>query len=401
VQVRQGDHGVTVPLGYRAGAVACGIKDGSEKQDLGVIVSAEPAAAAAVFTQNRAAAAPIHLDRERIKSHRVSAIVANSGNANASTGPQGLRDAIAMGALISERFAAPADDVLVFSTGVIGIPMPMDRVEAGIARVEVSADGGQDFARAIMTTDTRMKSCSIGLEIDGVTMHIGGAAKGSGMIHPNMATLLGFLTTDARVEPGFLQASLAAAVERSFNMISVDGDTSTNDAVVLLANGAVGGAYLHAMHPAAAVFADALTTLCVDLAKQLAADGEGARTLVEIQVAGARSVHDAREIARSISRSNLVKTAVFGGDPNWGRIICAAGYAGCDFDPDLATLFLNDVRIYDKGLGLPYSREVTSAMLKAPEVIVRLDLGLGDGSATAWGCDMSYDYVRINAEYTT
>ncbi len=401
MQVRDADQGVTVPLGYRAGAVACGIKDGSAKPDLAVIVSDVPAAAAAVFTQNKAAAAPIHLNRARIQSHRASAIVANSGNANACTGSQGLQDARTMGTLVAARFGVPDEDVLVFSTGVIGVPLPMDRVESGFARLDVSTVGGQDFARAIMTTDTRPKSCSIGLEIDGVAINIGGAAKGAGMIHPNMATLLGFLTTDARIEPEFLQASLTSAVERSFNMISVDGDTSTNDAVVLLANGAAGAACIHAAHPEATAFSQSLTALCLHLAKQLVSDGEGARTLVEVQVDGARCESDARAIAREISKSNLVKTAVFGGDPNWGRIICAAGYSGCDFDAEQATLHLNDMCLYDKGLGLQYSRGRASRLLKEPTVTLRLDLHLGDGSATAWGCDMSYDYVRINAEYTT
>ncbi len=401
MQVRHDDQGVTEPQGYRAGAVACGIKDGSAKADLGVIVSDQPAAAAAVFTQNRAAAAPIVLCRERIQSHRASAIVANSGNANACTGAAGLQDARAMAARTAERFGVPEDEVLVLSTGVIGVPMPMDRVEAGVERLNATHDGGREFARAIMTTDTRLKSCSVGLEVDGMPIRIGGAAKGSGMIHPNMATLLGFLTTDARVEPEFLRTALSAAVDRSFNMISVDGDTSTNDAVVVLANGASGGSPLHGSHPAATQFSSALTDLCVDLAKQLASDGEGARTLIEVQVSGASSDADARNIARAISKSSLVKTAVFGGDPNWGRVICAAGYAECAFEPNLATLFLNDICLFDKGAGLPYAREQAAALLKQPSVVFHLKLGLGDGSATAWGCDMSYEYVHINAEYTT
>jgi len=401
VHVQHDDQGVTEPQGYRAGAVACGIKEGSTKQDLGVIVSDASATAAAVFTQNRAAAAPIVLCRERMQAHRASAIVANSGNANACNGEQGMSDARTMGAHVAEKFGLPQEDVLVLSTGVIGVPMPMDRVDDGIARVKVERGGGQDFAHAIMTTDTRMKSCSISLEIDEVPVRVGGAAKGSGMIHPNMATLLGFLTTDARVEPVFLREALGAAVAKSFNMISVDGDTSTNDAVVLLANGAAGGALLHASHPAADLFSEALSLLCVDLAKQLVADGEGARTLIEVQVAGARNAQDARDIARAISRSNLVKTAVFGGDPNWGRVICAAGYAGCDFDAGIATLYLDDVCLFAQGFGLAYARERAEALLKQPSVTFRLELGLGDGAATAWGCDMSYEYVRINAEYTT
>jgi glutamate N-acetyltransferase / amino-acid N-acetyltransferase len=401
VEQRRSEQGVTTALGYAAGAVACGIKESSMKLDLAVLLSDAPAAAAGVFTQNKAAAAPVLLSRDRVRSGAVSAIVANSGNANACTGPQGLLDAKATAQAVARRFAIPEREVLVFSTGVIGVPMPMERVVSGIQRVAPYQDGGPDFAQAIMTTDTRRKSVAVERSIGDILVRIGGSAKGAGMIHPNMATLLGFITTDARVDPAFLQATLVAATDRSFNMISVDGDTSTNDAVVVLANGRAGGPLIGEEQSGADIFAAALLEVCTDLAKQLAQDGEGARTLIEIRVDGARDQADARRVARTISASNLVKTAVFGGDPNWGRIICAAGYAGAEMDLNRSSLFLEDLCLFRDGTGCPYSAEHAAALLRKPQVTIRLTMGLGQGSAVAWTCDMSYDYVRINAEYTT
>jgi glutamate N-acetyltransferase/amino-acid N-acetyltransferase len=395
------EQGVTAAQGFAAAAVQCGIKEGSTKPDLTVVLSDRPANVAAVFTQNRAAAAPVILSRERANNGRATAVVANSGNANACTGPQGLQDARDMSAAVAQRFGLSDDDVLVLSTGVIGVPLPMPKILHGIDRLEPSADAGLDFAHAIMTTDTRQKVYAVEREIGGVNVRIGGAAKGSGMIHPNMATLLGVITTDAQVEPQFLHSSLKSAVDLTFNMISIDGDTSTNDAVLVLANGAAGGTLIGEGTAGAELFSRALLDVCTTLAKEIVRDGEGAHCLIEIRVTGAHSGSDARQIARSISASALVKTAVFGADPNWGRVLCAAGYSGGELDPDRATLHLDDICLLRLGTGMPYDRSRATELLRQPLVTFSLDLGLGDGAAVAWGCDMSYDYVRINAEYTT
>lgn len=396
-----GASGVTAARGFRAGGIACGIKTIAGTPDLALLIADSPCAVAGVFTRNRAAAAPVLLCRARVSTGRARAVVVNSGNANACTGPQGMRDAEAMAARTAERFALAPAEVLVLSTGVIGVPMPMDRVEDGIARCEVEHDGGERFARAILTTDTCLKARTITYEHEGTTITIGGAAKGSGMIHPNMATMLAVITTDAPVAPGFLQDVLRRAADRTFNLISVDGDSSTNDSLIALASGAAGGGAIDAAHPGAAAFERALTAVCADLAKDVVRDGEGANSVIEIQVRGAGSDAEARAVARAITVSPLVKAAVFGGDPNWGRVICAAGNAGPDFDVSRASLTLEGIELFRGGMGVPFDRTAAAARLKQAEVHLVLDLGGGDGQAVAWGCDLSYDYVRINAEYTT
>ena len=393
--------GVTAARGFRAAGIHCGIKQDNSVPDLGVVLSDGPATAAGVFTQNRAAAAPVHLCREHLRGGAARVVLANSGNANACTGAQGRLDAMSMATAAAERFNVPVGAVCVLSTGVIGVPLPLDSILSGVARLDPVADGGAAFAHAIMTTDTHDKVAAVECSLNGRAVRIGGAAKGSGMIHPNMATLLGVLTTDAPVASDFLQHVLERAVHRSFNAISVDGDTSTNDSVLLLANGAAGGATITAGHPDAAVFERALQSVCVALATAVVRDGEGARSLIEVRVTGASSESDARIVARSISASSLVKTAVFGADPNWGRVLCAAGYAGVDFDIERATLHLGNICLFKRGVGLEYDRSTAEAYLRAPDVCFALDLGMGDDHATAWGCDLSYEYVRINGEYTT
>jgi glutamate N-acetyltransferase/amino-acid N-acetyltransferase len=271
----------------------------------------------------------------------------------------------------------------------------------GIDRLNPVEHGGLDFAHAIMTTDTKRKISVVERDIGGVTIRVGGVAKGAGMIHPNMATLLGIITTDASIEPRLLQSILKPVIDKTFNMISVDGDTSTNDAVVVMANGAAGGPPLSANTVESQLFADALLEVCGALAKQIVQDAEGARSMIEVRVTSARNQDEARSIARAITTSTLVKTAVFGGDPNWGRILCAAGYSGADIEPAHATLHLNDVCLFRQGIGMPYDRDVATKLLLEPVVTFALDVGLGSGTAVAWGCDMSYEYVRINAEYTT
>ena len=393
--------GVTAARGFVAGGLACGVKAREGALDLGLVLSERPATAAGVFTQNRAAAAPVLLCRNHLSDGTATAVVVNSGNANACTGQRGKNDALAMARAIAARFGLAPTEVLVLSTGVIGVPLPIDRVLAGISQITPTREDGLTFARAIMTTDTVEKVMGASCQVGGIEVRIGGAAKGAGMMHPNMATLLSILTTDAAVEPDFLQAALSRAADASFNLISVDGDTSTNDSLVLLANGASGAPLLHAGHPDAPTFERALHEVCVSLARQVVRDGEGARTLIEARVIGARSEADARLAARAIVSSALVKTAVFGGDPNWGRVLCAAGYSGADLDPDRATLLLEDICLLRWGEAQEYDRAAASQALLLPDVHVSLDLGIGDGRAVAWGCDLSYDYVKINAEYTT
>jgi glutamate N-acetyltransferase/amino-acid N-acetyltransferase len=374
--------------------MACGIKP-SGKPDLALVASRTPAAVAGVFTTNRVKAAPVILSQQRAAAGRARAAIVNSGNANACTGEEGMRAAERMAAAAARRLELAADEVLVLSTGVIGVPLPVEKIEAALPALTPSPDGGDAAARAIMTTDTRPKTAAVELALEGATVRIGGMAKGAGMIHPNMATMLAVITTDAAIAPADLQRHLSASARRSFNRIDVDGDTSTNDSVVLLANGASGTTL------PGELFAEALTQVCVTLARQIAADGEGATKLLEVTVTGAARLEDAEKAARAITRSTLVKAAMYGNDPNWGRILCAAGYSGAVFDPAAARLVVQGIPLFAHGVPLPFDAPAASAALRAPEVAVQLDLGSGDESATAWGCDLSPEYVRFNAEYTT
>jgi glutamate N-acetyltransferase/amino-acid N-acetyltransferase len=393
-QPRLIDGGVTAAQGFVAGAMACGIKP-SGRPDLALVASLRPAAVAGVFTTNRVKAAPVILSQQRAAAGRARAVIVNSGNANACTGEEGQRAAERMAAAAARRLELAADEVLVLSTGVIGVPLPVEKIEAALPALVPSPDGGDAAAQAIMTTDTRPKTAAVELAIDGSPVRIGGMAKGAGMIHPNMATMLAVITTDAAIAPADLQRHLSAAARRSFNRIDVDGDTSTNDSVVLLANGASGTTL------PGELFAEALTQVCVSLARQIAADGEGATKLLEVTVTGAARLEDAEKAARAITRSTLVKAAMYGNDPNWGRILCAAGYSGAAFDPAGARLTVQGIPLFAHGVPLPFDAQAASAALRAPEVAVHLDLGSGDESATAWGCDLSPEYVRFNAEYTT
>ena len=390
--------------GFRAAAASCGLKSGGGL-DLALVVSERPCAAAGVFTTNRVQAAPVLHDQSILKrdAANIRAVIANSGCANACTGPRGLEDARAMAALTASGLSCSAEQVLVLSTGVIGRPLDMAKVARGIALVTSpgAEPGAQAAARAIMTTDTRPKLASSTTEIGGRRITIGGFAKGSGMIHPRMATMLAILTTDAELDPASLRGALAAAVERSFHRVSVDGDTSTNDTVLLLASGRagpVGGAGLPA-------FTAALTAGCVALSKQIARDGEGATRLVEISVTGARDERQAHRVAERVAGSPLVKTAIHGGDPNWGRILAAAGSSGEPIEPDRLWLAFGPpaaaIRLVDRGLPVTFDADAASRSLREDPVLVRLDLGLGAGEATVWTCDLSAEYVAINAHYTT
>jgi glutamate N-acetyltransferase/amino-acid N-acetyltransferase len=389
---------ITSPRGFSAGATAAGIKY-EGRLDLGVIFSERPATASGVFTRNAVRSAPVQLSAERMVRGIARAVVANSGCANACTGARGLEDAASMTAMVADRLGLPREDVLVASTGVIGTFIPLERVAAGIARIKLDSKGGNDFAHAIMTTDTTCKQIAVAAGMTGSIFKVGAAAKGSGMIHPNMGTMLCFITTDASVEPSFLSAALSRCVDRTFNMVSVDGDTSPSDTVIVLANGLAGNAAFDTGNGAA--FEEALSYVCEHLAREVAADGEGATRLLEVTVTGAASVEDARTAARTIASSPLVKTAVHGADPNWGRVVCAAGRSGAAMDPEQVSMTLCGEPVMSLGMPVPFDDDTLRELLKADKVTVSVDLGLGQGCATAWGCDLSRDYVTINASYTT
>jgi glutamate N-acetyltransferase/amino-acid N-acetyltransferase len=390
---------ITAAAGFRAAGIHCGIK--RRRKDLGLIVSDCPATAAGVFTRNRVKAAPVLVSRQRLDaSPQVSAIVVNSGNANACTGERGLADAREMCRGTAEDLGLREEEVLVCSTGVIGEALPMDRIRTGIsaAAAALSPSGGIDAAEAILTTDTFVKHTAVAVEGPWGRFHIGGIAKGSGMIHPNMATMLAFLTTDARVSPSLLRRSLRRAVDRSFNCISVDGDMSTNDTVLLLANG-TSGVNIDDDRDARSAFAEALEHVCVALAQQIVRDGEGATKVIEVVVNGAFETVDARELAQVIATSSLVKTAVHGADANWGRILAAMGGSSVAFDPEKVEIYFDDLPILLQGFCAEFDEVVAAAVLSKPEVRITVELNLGSSSATFWTCDLTEEYVRINASY--
>ncbi len=391
---------VTSPRGFTAAAVAAEIKY-TGRTDLAIVYSKVPAQAAAVYTLNRFKAAPLRVTEENISNGVAQAIVVNSGIANAGMGAEGMRLAREMSDCAAEALDIAKDDVIVASTGVIGMPLPMDRVKAGVQKAAKALypDGGHDAAKAIMTTDTVCKEMAVQLRIDGKLVTIGAMAKGSGMIHPNMATMLGFITTDVNIDNKALQAAFKANIDDSFNMVSVDGDTSTNDMVVILANGQAGNTLLTEESPDFPAFKQALREICIEMAQKIAGDGEGATKLVECTVTGAATKEDARLAAKAIIASSLVKTAIYGNDANWGRIACAAGYSGAQFDPDKVNIFIGDVQVAQNGMGLEFDEAKATETLKQKKVNILVKLNIGTEEATAWGCDLTYDYVSINADY--
>jgi glutamate N-acetyltransferase/amino-acid N-acetyltransferase len=396
-----GDGSSTSARGFRAAALAAGIK-ASGKPDLGIWASDAPCVAAATFTQNAFPAAPVMLSRERLRADaRAQAVVFNAGNANACNGQQGLADAREMANLAAQQLGIAAELVLAASTGIIGQPMPMDLVRAGIPRLQVRPDGGHDAAQAIMTTDTRPKECAVALEIGGREVRIGGMTKGVGMIHPNMATMLAFIGTDASLEPSFAASALKRVVERTFNMITVDGDTSTNDSCFLLANGLSGAPTLGSDGADAEQFVAALEVVCTDLARKMAADGEGATKLLQVDVTGAASEADARAAARAVVGSSLVKAALHGEDPNWGRVFAAVGNSSARVDPARAALWIGSVQVARDGVNTGVSKDEARAQMHGSEVTMRVDLGLGTAAARAWGCDLTEGYVVENSAYST
>jgi len=390
---------VTSALGFLAGAVYAGIKS-EDEFDLAILCSEVPCKAAGVFTTNQIKSAPVVLSQKNIVRGRAQAIVVNSGCANACMARQGLTDARVMVNLTAAKLGISPEEILIASTGIIGTPLPMDKIRAAMPRIKPSREGGHDFCQAIMTTDTRPKELAVRVDSEGTEFTIGASAKGIGMIHPDLATLLCFIATDAVVSPDFLKAALQKAVNCSFNMVSIDGDTSPNDCVFLLANG------LAANEPIdfdnGCDFQEALNTVCTHLARSMAQDGEGAAKLIEIIVEGAEDQAGARQVARTIASSPLVKAAINGNDPNWGRIVAAAGRSGAKVREDRLDVYLNNVCVMKQGCPTPFNKEdMKSSWSASDNVLIRLCLHLGDGQATSWGCDLSEEYVRINSSYTT
>lgn len=394
--------GVTFPRGFQAAGVRAGIKK-SGNLDLALIYTEKEAAVAGVFTQNAVAAAPVIVSREAVKGGRAHAVVANAGCANACTGGTGLANARKMAALAAAEVGCAPEEVLVGSTGIIGVNLPMDKLAAGIraAAAELSENGSVNAGNAIITTDTYSKACSCEVEIGGVPVRFGAIAKGSGMIQPNMATMLCYITTDANISSRLMQKALSEIVEVTFNMISVDGDMSTNDTVLVLANGASGMAEIADGSPEYEKFYEVLKEICQELSKRIAADGEGATKFLTINVSGTKTFADAKTVAMSIARSPLVKTAFFGEDPNWGRVICAVGYAGVPMEPEKTVISFGGIPVYANGLGADFDEEAVRRVMAEHDIVIDVEMGMGAAKATVWSCDFSYEYVKINGEYHT
>ncbi len=392
--------GVTYALGFTAAGVACGIKKNGNK-DLAVIKCDCVATAAGVFTQNKVKGHSLVLAHKNLRNGRAQAVIINAGNANACLGSRGEQDALRMAELTADYLGCSPQDVLTGSTGVIGMPLPIERIEAGLQQAKLSREGGADAAAAIMTTDTIRKEAQASVKIDGHEIRIGGMAKGSGMIHPNMATMISVITTDAAISPKALKKALKDAADASYNRISVDGDTSVCDKVLLLASGLAGNAVIEENTGGYDAFFAALKEVCVTLSKMLAADGEGATKLLTIDVRHARSAKAAHLIASAIAKSPLCKTAAFGNDANWGRLLTAAGYSGAAFDPTKVDIYIGSVQVCQQGGGLAFDEAAALKELKQKEVAYIIDLNDGDASDMMWTCDFSLDYVKINADYRT
>lgn len=399
--------GVTAASGFEAAAAAAGIKY-QGRTDMALVYSERPCVAAGTFTTNVVKAAPVRWDQEVVaRSPFVRAVIVNSGIANACTGAEGYGYCEETAKETAKVFSVPESAVLVASTGVIGMQLPMDRLKKGIGLLKEgkgdTLEHGTAAARAIMTTDTIHKEIAVQTEIGGKTVTIGGMCKGSGMIHPNMCTMLAFVTTDAAISKEMLQRAVSADVKDTFNMISVDGDTSTNDTLLVLANGAAENTEIVKEDEDYRKFAEALNAVNAYLARKMAGDGEGATALFEVKIVGARSKEDAVALSKSVVTSSLVKAAVYGHDANWGRILCAMGYSGVRFDPEKVDLFFESaagkMQIIENGVAVDYSEEEATKILSEPEVTAMADVKMGDASATAWGCDLTYDYVKINADY--
>ncbi len=395
--------GICAPQGYLAAGVNATIKLTSKKRDCTLIVSDRVAEVAGMFTQNVLKSPPVIWNQQVCSREAARAIFINSGNANAATGKRGMDDVRATADRVGGKLGVPADQVCILSTGVIGVPLPMDRIAKGVDHCAASLvrDGSAQAAEAIMTTDKTAKEKSIEITIGGRPVRIGAIAKGAGMISPNLATMISILTTDAAFAPEVLHGLLYEAVQNSFNRVGIDNDMSTSDTVLILANGASGIPAIGARSKEADQFGAALTQLCTDMAHWIVKDGEGVTKFVEIHVRGADSAEDAKTVARSIGNSMLCKTAFFGQDPNWGRIACAAGYSGVEFDPAELDIWLGDVQVCKGGLGAQYAETDAAAVMQRPEFTITVGLGDGPGDAIFWTSDLSHDYVSINADYRT
>ncbi|MBQ2040518.1 MAG: bifunctional glutamate N-acetyltransferase/amino-acid acetyltransferase ArgJ [Lachnospiraceae bacterium] len=396
--------GVCAAQGFRANGLHCGIRPNTTKKDLAMLVSDVPAAAAAVYTTNLVKGAPLTVTKQHIANGIAQAMICNSGNAN-TCNADGIEIAEAMCAIAADGAKVKAEDVIVASTGVIGQPLDLSPIRAKSAELAagLSYTGNQDAAAAIMTTDTVMKEAAVEFELGGKICRLGGMAKGSGMIHPNMATMLVFLTTDVSISAGMLQKALSGDVQNTFNMISVDGDTSTNDMVSIMANGLAGNAEITGEGEAFTVFMEALNTVTVHLCRMIAGDGEGATKLLECEVSGAKTMDAAKTVARGVICSSLLKAAMFGADANWGRVLCAIGYCGADVDVTKVDVSFRSPKgticVCRNGAGIPFSEEKAKEILLEKEIGILVGLNDGPNDATAWGCDLTYDYVKINGDY--
>ena len=394
--------GVTYAKGFKAAGVRAGIKKNGNL-DVAMIYTEKEAAVAGVFTQNLVAAAPVRVSKVVVGTGSAHAIIANAGCANACTGEQGLRDAEKMAELAAKELNCRSDDVIVASTGVIGVNLPMDKMEIGIknAAAELSETGSVNAGNAIITTDTYSKACATEFEIGGKEIHLGAIAKGSGMIQPNMATMLCFITTDLNIEQKLLQNALSEIVQVTFNMVTVDNDTSTNDMVIILANGAAENPKITEKNSDYEKFYSTLKNVCTELAKRIAADGEGASKFLTINVHGAENFADAKTVGMAVANSPLVKTAFFGEDPNWGRVICAVGYSGVKISPEKTVVKFGGIPVYAHSVGAKFDDAGLKKVMAERDIVIDIELGLGDVDATVWTCDLSYGYVKINGEYTT
>ena len=398
--------GVCAAKGYTANGIHCGIRKNHSKKDLALILSAVPASAAAVYTTNLVKGAPLTVTKKHLENGIAQAVICNSGNAN-TCNANGIEIAERMSDLTAKELGIQASDVIVASTGVIGQPLCIDPIAAGLPELAagLSVEGGAAAAQGIMTTDTVMKEIAVEFEVGGKTCYIGGIAKGSGMIHPNMATMLVFITTDAAISPEMLQKALSGDISNTFNMISVDGDTSTNDMVSIMANGMAENETITAEGEDFTAFMQALNTVTVDLCRKIAGDGEGATKLLECKVSGAADVATAKTVAKSVICSSLLKAAMFGADANWGRVLCAIGYSGAAVDVNKVDVSFKSpaglLEVCKNGAGIPFSEELAKTVLLEKEIEILVELNAGEAEATAWGCDLTYDYVKINGDYRT
>ena len=404
IETIEGGH-VTTPQGFHAAAVCAGMYASGPKAgalDLGILYSDRECTSGGVLTRNMVRSAPVYVNEKRFPAGNICGVITNSGNANAPFGDAGIPEAEEMAALGAGKVGVPATQFAVCSTGVTGVILPVEKIRDAVPNLQPTPEGGPDFAAAIMTTDTVAKQTAVAVKDGGTTLYtVGGCCKGSGMIHPNMATMLAYVTTDANVERGFMQRVVRDVADATFNMVTVDGDTSCSDTLLVMANGAAGGAQIVSGTAEADQFRAALTAVCTELSRKLARDGEGATHLVTVEVSGAASEDVARNVAKTVALSSLVKTAVAGNDPNWGRILVAAGRSGSPIEATKTSVTLQGQVLFDRGKVLPFDEHALHELMKQDEVVITIDLGNGNAVATAWGCDLTTEYVHINADYRT